>query len=92
MDHLTKAGILVLEELRDTEEERGCLVGREALAGVEEEGDLGQEDAASSRLDRGAVEESSCVRTASLAAVRVRPLKVTLGAAHLPGKPGSGQS
>lgn len=60
VDHLAETGILVLEELRDAEEERRGLVGRELLARVEEESDLGEEDSASSRLDRGAVEESSC--------------------------------
>jgi len=60
VNHLAETGILVLEELRDAEEERCGLVGRKLLARVEEEGDLGEENAASSRLDRGAVEESSC--------------------------------
>jgi len=58
VDHLAQAGILVLEELRDTKEERRGLFGRELLARVEEEGNLGEEDATSSRLDRGAVEKS----------------------------------
>jgi hypothetical protein len=60
VNHLAETGILILEELRDAEEERRGLVGRELLARVEEEGNLGEENAASSRLDRGAVEESSC--------------------------------
>lgn len=58
MDHLAQAGILVLEELRDAEEEgRGFILG-ELLAGVEKKGDLGEEDSTLPRLDRGAVEES----------------------------------
>lgn len=57
-DHLSEAGILVLEELRDSEEERGGLVGGELVPRVEDQGDLGQEYATSSGLDRGAVEES----------------------------------
>lgn len=61
VDHLSQAGIFVLEELRDAEEEGGGFVGRELLAGVEEEGDLGQEDPTSSRLYGRAVEQSRCV-------------------------------
>ena len=60
VDHLAETGVLVLEELRDAEEEGCGLVCRELLARVQEEGDLGEQNAASSRLDRGAVEESSC--------------------------------
>lgn len=42
VDHLTQAGILVLEELRDTEEEgRGFILGK-LLASVEKKGDLGE--------------------------------------------------
>lgn len=52
MDHLAQAGILVLEELRDAEEEGGCFGGRELLARVEEEGDLGEQNATSSGLNR----------------------------------------
>jgi len=40
-----------LEELRDAEEEGGGFVRRELLAREEEEGDLGQENATSSRRD-----------------------------------------
>ncbi len=58
--HLAQARILVLEELRDAEEERGSFIGREFLAGIQQEGNLGQEDPASSRLDGRAVEEPSC--------------------------------
>lgn len=60
VDHLAEAGILVLEQLRDAEEEGGGFVGRELLPGVEEKGDLGEENATSSGLDRGAIEESCC--------------------------------
>ncbi|KAI6775225.1 hypothetical protein HG530_001983 [Fusarium avenaceum] len=60
VDHLSEAGILVLEELGDAEEEGGGFVGRELLPCVEEESDLCEENATSSRLDRGAVEESCC--------------------------------
>jgi hypothetical protein len=60
VDHLAQAGILVLEELRDAEEEGGRFGGRELLARVEEEGDLGEQDTASSGLDRRGVEQASC--------------------------------
>jgi hypothetical protein len=60
VDHLAQAGILILEELRDAEEEGGGFGGRELLARVEEEGDLCEKDTASSRLDGRVVEESSC--------------------------------
>jgi len=40
VDHLPKGGILVLEELRDTEEKSGGLVGRELLAGKQKQSDL----------------------------------------------------
>ena len=62
VDHLAEAGILVLEELRDTEKEGCSFVCRELLSCVEKKGDLCEENATSSRLDRGAVEES-CWRT-----------------------------
>lgn len=58
MNHLAQAGILVLEELRDTEEEGGGFVGGKLLPRVEEESYLGEEDTASSRLDRRTVEQS----------------------------------
>ena len=102
MDHLTQAGIFVLEELGDSKEERRGLVGRELLARVQEQGDLGEEDATFSRLDRGAVEEPGyCVVVcASVAAhpsiypsTHSQPTTMGKGGgAHLPGKPGSGQS
>lgn len=60
VDHLSQAGIFVLEQLGNTKEKRRGLIGRELLPRIEEEGDLGQENAASSRLDRGAVEQSCC--------------------------------
>lgn len=60
VDHLAKAGILVLEELGDAEEKGGGLVGGEVLSGVEEQGNLGQEDAALARLDGRVVEQSCC--------------------------------
>lgn len=60
VDHLAETGILVLEQLRDTEEEGCSFVRGELLSRVEQKGDLGEEDATSSRLDRGAVEQSCC--------------------------------
>lgn len=60
VNHLSETGILVLEELGDAEEEGCSFVCRELLSGVEKEGDLCEENATSSRLDRGAVEESCC--------------------------------
>lgn len=41
VDHLSEAGIFVLEEFGDSEEESGCFSGREGFASVEEQGDLG---------------------------------------------------
>lgn len=58
MDHLPQAGIFVLEESRDTEEQGGGLIGGELVTRIEQEGNLGKEDAASSRLDWGAIEQS----------------------------------
>lgn len=60
VDHLAQTGIFVLEELRNAEEQGGGFVGGELLAGVEQEGDLGEQDATSSWLYRGAVEETCC--------------------------------
>lgn len=60
MDHLPKTGIFVLEELGDTEEESRGFICRELVAGVEEQGDLGQEDATPPGLDWRAVEEAGC--------------------------------
>ena len=54
--HLAKAGIFVLEQLRDTEEEGRSFIGGEGLALVQEQSDLGKKEAALSRLDRGTVE------------------------------------
>lgn len=54
--HLAEARILVLEELRDAEEEGGGFVPRELLPRVEEERDLGQEYPAFPRLYGRAVE------------------------------------
>lgn len=56
VDHLSQAGIFILEQLRDTEEEGRRFVRGELLARVEQKGNLGKEDSASSRLDWGAVE------------------------------------
>jgi hypothetical protein len=42
VDHLSETGILVLEELRNTEEESCSFVGRELLSCVEKESDLGE--------------------------------------------------
>ena len=47
--HLAEGLIFVLEELGDAEEEGGGFVGGEFLAGLEEEGDFGEQDATSSR-------------------------------------------
>lgn len=58
--HLSQTSIFVLEELRDAEEERGGLLRGEGLSSVEEQRNLGQQNAASSGLDWRAVEQSSC--------------------------------
>lgn len=50
MNHLPKAGILILEEFRDAEEQGGGLVSREPFTGVQEQGNFGEQDSASSRL------------------------------------------
>lgn len=52
VDHLAKTGILVLEELRDAEEEGSRFVCRELLARVEKQGNLGQKYPAFSGLYR----------------------------------------
>ena len=39
--HLPEGGIFVLKELRDAEEEGGCFIRREFLAGEQEQCDLG---------------------------------------------------
>lgn len=91
VDHLSQASILVLEQLRDAEEERRSFIGRELVARVEEEGDFGKEDSASSRLDRGAIEQSGCVsrvsaRPANFAlgrAIRAHTFLENLGPVHL---------
>lgn len=48
--HLSQAGIFVLEQLRDTEEEGGGFVCGELFARVYEESDLGQKDSTLSSL------------------------------------------
>lgn len=58
VDHLPQAGILVLEKLRNAEEKSSGFIRRELLPGVEEKRNLGEEDTASSWLDRGAAEET----------------------------------
>lgn len=56
VNRLPKAGILILEELRDAKEEGRRFVRGELLARVEQKEDLGEQGPASSRLDRRAVE------------------------------------
>lgn len=46
VNHLAEGGILVLEQLRDAEEEVGCFVLGEFLSSKYEESDLCEEDAA----------------------------------------------
>jgi hypothetical protein len=58
--HLSEAGIFVLEQLGDAEEEGGGFIGRELLPGVEEKSNLGEQDSASSRLDGALVEYTCC--------------------------------
>jgi hypothetical protein len=60
IDHLAERGIFVLEQLRDAEEEARGFVGRELLAGEEEQRDLGEENAASAGRDGGRVEDAGC--------------------------------
>ena len=56
--HLPQTGIFILEELRDSEEEGSGFIGGEALSGVKEEGDLGEEYSTSSGLYGRRVEQS----------------------------------
>lgn len=59
IDHLAQRGILVLEQLRNAEEERGSLVRGELLPGEQEDGNFGQERATCSRGDGRSIEQSS---------------------------------
>lgn len=56
--HLSQRGVLILEQLRDTEEERGSLVRGKLLPGEQENRDLGQEGAACPGRDGGGIEQS----------------------------------
>ena len=60
MNHLAEAGVLVLEQLGDAEEERGGLLGGKLLPRVEEETNLGEQDPTFSRMYGGAVEQAGC--------------------------------
>jgi hypothetical protein len=60
IDHLAQGGVLVLEQLRDAEEERGRLICRELLPGEDEDGNLCKEGATCSRRDGGGIEQSGC--------------------------------
>lgn len=60
VDHLSEAGILVLEELRDAEEKGGGFIGWELLPSIEEKSNLGEEDSTSSRLNGAFVEYACC--------------------------------
>lgn len=56
--HLSQRGVLILEQLRDTEEQRGSLVRGELLPGEHENRDLGQEGATCPGRDGGGIEQS----------------------------------
>lgn len=58
--HLSKGGILVLEELRNTKEEGRSFVCRKSLSGVHQQSKLRKEDTASPWLNWGGVKESCC--------------------------------
>jgi len=60
VDHLSKGGIFILEQLRDAKEEGSCFIGGKLFTSEQKKGNLGQEDAASSWGDWGCVEYSSC--------------------------------
>jgi hypothetical protein len=47
MHHLPKAGIFILEELRDAEEQGRRFVGGEPFTGVQEQGDFREQDSTS---------------------------------------------
>jgi hypothetical protein len=58
--HLPKAGIFILEELRDAKEKAGGFVGRELFSRVNEESDLREQYTALPRMDRRIVEQARC--------------------------------
>lgn len=53
---MAQAGIFVLEQLRDAEEQGRGFISRELLAGIEEKSNLGEEDSTSPRENGGGVE------------------------------------
>ena len=63
VDHLSQRGILILEEFRDTEEQRGGLVRGELFPSKHEDTDLGQESATYSRRDGRGIEQPCCRET-----------------------------
>lgn len=90
VDHLSQAGIFVLEELRDAKEQGGSFVGRELLARVEEEGDFGKENSTFSRLYGRAIKQTRWTGEVNIvrASSRARDLRA---AADLLGRPVSGR-
>jgi hypothetical protein len=65
--HLPKAGIFILEELRDAEEQGRRFVGGESFTGVQEQGDFREQDSTSSGLYGRRIEQSCCDLLAGLA-------------------------
>lgn len=61
VDHLSQRGVLVLEQLRDAEEQLGGLVGGESFASEQQHGDLGEKSSAFPRRDRRNIEKACCV-------------------------------
>jgi hypothetical protein len=66
VDHLAERGIFVLEELGDAEEERGGFLAAPALAGEEQQGELGEDDSAFARRDGALVEDSGVLEDGRL--------------------------
>jgi hypothetical protein len=60
VDHLAEGGILVLEELRDAEEERRGFLASPALAGEEQQGQLRQDHSTFPGRYRALVEHACC--------------------------------
>jgi hypothetical protein len=68
--HLAQRCILVLEQLRDAEEERGGFLASPALAGEQEQGQLGEDHSALPRRDGALVEDAGILEHGRLVDLR----------------------